>query len=178
MRKTIIATALLAGGTVGVLAFTVPALAANASTTPVTVEVGGGALGISAPDGLVDLGSVPASTGAQTVQSHLGVVTVTDDRAGTAGWVATAEAPDFTGPQTISTSAAGLVTYNPGDVTVTGTATVAATFENQLYPAGPVETATGVNGNNTAAWNPTITVTIPADALAGTYSTTITHSVS
>jgi hypothetical protein len=177
MRKTIIAAALLAGGT-GMLAFTVPALAATASTTPVTVEVGGGSLGISAPDGPVDLGSVPASTGAQTVQHLLGTVTVTDDRAGTAGWVATAEAADFTGPQTISTSAADLVTYNPGDVTVTGTATVAATFEHQLYPAGPVETATGVSGNNTAAWNPTIIVTIPANALAGTYSTAITHSVS
>jgi len=57
------------------------------------------------------------------------------------------------------------------------TANGAATFENQLYPAGPVETATGVSGNNTAAWNPTITVTIPANALAGTYSTTISHSV-
>jgi hypothetical protein len=177
MRKTIIAAALIAGGT-GVLAFTVPVVAASASTTPVTVEVGGGSLGISAPDGAVDLGSVPASTGAQTVQHLLGTVTVTDDRAGTAGWVATAEAADFTGPQTISTSAAGLVTYNPGNVTVTGTASVAATFENQLYPAGPVETAKGVSGNNTAAWNPTITVTIPANALAGTYSTTVTHSVS
>jgi hypothetical protein len=177
MRKKIIAAALIAGGT-GMLAFTVPALAATASSTPVTVEVGGGALGISAPGGLVDLGSVPASTAVQNVQHVLGTVTVTDDRAGTAGWVATAEAPDFTGPQTISTSAAGLVTYNPGNVTVTGTATVAATFENQMYPAGPVETATGVSGNNTAAWNPTLTVTIPANALAGTYSTTITHSVS
>jgi hypothetical protein len=177
MRKTIIAAALLAGGT-GMLAFTVPALAATASTTPITVEVSGGDLGISAPTGQVDLGSRPASTGAQNVQSQLGVVTVTDNRAGTAGWVATAQAPDFTGPQTISTSGAGIVTYNPGTVTVTGTATVAATFENQLNAVGPVETATGVSGNNTAAWNPTITVTIPADALAGTYSTTITHSVS
>jgi hypothetical protein len=177
MRKKIIAAALIAGGT-GMLAFTVPALAATTSSTPVTVEVGGGDLGISAPGGLVDLGSVPASTAVQTVQHLLGTVTVTDDRAGTAGWVATAEAPDFTGPQTISTSAAGLVTYNPGNVTVTGTATVAATFENQMYPTGPVETATGVSGNNTAAWNPTLTVTVPANALAGTYSTTITHSVS
>jgi hypothetical protein len=177
MRKTIIAAALLAGGT-GVLAFTVPVVAASASTTPITVEVSGGDLGISAPTGTVNLGSRAASTGSQNVQSQLGVVTVTDDRAGAAGWVATAEAPDFTGPQTISTSTAGMITYNPGNVTVTGTANVAGTFENQLSPVGPVETATSVSGNNTAAWNPTITVTIPANALAGTYSTTITHSVS
>ena len=177
MRKTTIAAALIAGGT-GMLAFTVPALAATASSTPVTVEVGGGDLGISAPAQSVNLGSVTATTSAQTVTSKLGAVTVTDSRAGTGGWVATAEASDFTGPQTISTSTPGLVTYTPGAATVSGTANVAATDEDHLYPADPVQTATGVNGANTAAWNPTIAVTIPAGALAGTYSTTITHSVS
>jgi hypothetical protein len=177
MRKRIIAAALLAGGT-GLLAFTVPALAATAATTPVTVQVGGGTLGISAPTGTVDLGSVPASTSAQTVTAQLGQVMVTDDRAGTAGWVATAEAPDFTGPQTISATTPGLFTYTPGDATVSGTANVAATNEDHLYPAVPVQTATGVSGSNTAGWNPAIAVTIPAGAQAGTYTTTITHSVS
>jgi hypothetical protein len=32
-------------------------------------------------------------------------------------------------------------------------------------------------GDNTSTWNPTITVTLPADAVAGVYSGTITHSV-
>ncbi len=61
---------------------------------------------------------------------------------------------------------------------MTGTANVAATNEDHLYPTGPVQTATGVSGTNTASWNPVIAVAIPAGALAGTYSTTITHSVS
>jgi len=178
MRTKIIATAALFIGGAGVLALTVPASAATASDTPVTVEVSGGALSISAPTGSVDLGSVLASASAQSVSSPLGVVTVTDSRAGTLGWVATAGATDFTGPQSISVSTPGSVTYSPGTATVTGTANVAATDEDHLYPTVPVQTATGVSGANTAAWNPTIKVTIPANALAGTYSTTITHSVS
>jgi len=179
MRRMIIATAtaLFIGGAGG-LALAIPASAATASDTPVTVEVSGGALSISAPTGSVDLGSVLASTSAQTVSSLLGVVTVTDTRAGTLGWVATAGATDFTGPQSISVSTPGSVTYTPGQATVTGTANVAPTDENHLYPTSPVQTATGVSGANTAAWNPTIAVTIPAGALVGTYGTTITHSVS
>jgi hypothetical protein len=179
MRTIVIAaaTAFFIGGA-GVLTFAVPAFAATASDTPVTVEVSSGALTISAPTGSVDLGSVLASTSAQTVSAPLGVVTVTDSRAGTLGWVATAGATDFTGPQSISVSTPGSVTYTPGQATVTGTANVAPTNENHLYPTVPVQTATGVSGTNTAAWNPTIAVTIPAGALAGTYSTTITHSVS
>jgi hypothetical protein len=179
MRKRIIAstTALLIGGA-GALAFGGPAFAATAADTPVTVEVSGGTLTINAPTASKDLGSVLASTSVQTVSAALGVVTVTDSRAGTLGWVATAGATDFTGPQTISVSTPGSVTYTPGDAAVTGTANVAATNEDHLYPTVTVQTATGVSGANTAAWNPTIAVTIPAGAQVGTYSTTITHSVS
>jgi hypothetical protein len=71
-----------------------------------------------------------------------------------------------------------LVVYTAPQATVTGTATVDPSTESTLYPGGPVQVATDVNGSNTATWDPTIAVTIPANALAGTYSTSITHSVS
>jgi hypothetical protein len=179
MRTKIIASAaaLFIGGA-GVLTLAVPASAATASDTPVTVEVTGGDLTISAPTQSVDLGSVVTNDAAQTVSARLGNVTVTDIRGGTAGWTATASATDFTGPQTISTSTFGLVVYTPPQATVTGSATVAPTTESSLYPGGRVQDATAVTGNNTATWDPTIAVTIPANALAGTYSTSITHSVS
>ena len=174
MRKVIIATAaaLFAGG--GVLAFAVPAFAATAPT-PVTAQVGSGALSISAPIVSVNLGTVPASTSAQSESAPLGAVLVTDARAGTLGWVATVSATAFTGPQTISASA---LTYTPGTALVVGVATVTPSTVTGLTAAGAVQTATGVIGINTAAWTPTVAVTIPADALAGTYSSTITHSVS
>jgi hypothetical protein len=179
MRAMIIAAAaVLFTGGAGVLAAGAPAYAAPGADTPVTVEVTTGTLVIDAPAGSVDLGSVVASASAQTVSSPLGMVTVTDSRAGVLGWVATVGAADFTGPGDISVSTAGSVTYDPGQATVVGTATVTPTSEVHLYPTVVAQTATDVSGVNTAAWNPVIGVTIPAGALAGTYSTTITHSVS
>jgi hypothetical protein len=102
---------------------------------------------------------------------------VTDGRGGTAGWTATASAVDFTGPQNISVSAPGSSSYTTPSASVSGTATVTASDLNPLYPPGPVQVATGVSGINSATWNPTIHLTVPANALAGTYSSTITHSV-
>ena len=89
-----------------------------------------------------------------------------------------ANAVDFSGPQNISVSAPGLSSYTAPAASVIGTADVAGSNLNGLYPGGVVQTATGVVGVNAATWNPTISVTIPANALAGTYSSTITHSVS
>ena len=38
-------------------------------------------------------------------------------------------------------------------------------------------TATGITGDNSATWNPTINVAVPGGMAAGVYSATITHSV-
>lgn len=137
-----------------------------------TLAVTTGTIDITVPTGPVSLGTVAASSSPQTVSAQLGNVTVTDNRGGTTGWVVTANGVDFTGPQSISVSAPGSSSYSTPAATVTGTATVNASNLNPLYPPGPVQTATGVSGINTAVWNPTISVTIPADALAGTYSST------
>jgi hypothetical protein len=140
-------------------------------------EVSGGALSITVPVGLVNLGSAIASASSQTVSGVLGAVKVTDTRGGTAGWEATAGATSFTGPQTIDLSVIGSSSYVTPLATVTGTVTVTPGNLDHLNPPGTVQVASGVNGTNTATWNPTISVTIPAGALAGMYSTTITHSV-
>jgi hypothetical protein len=68
--------------------------------------------------------------------------------------------------------------YTPGGTTVVGTATVTGINLASMATQSTVETATAVSGDNTATWNPTIVVTVPAGAVAGTYSATITHSVS
>lgn len=176
MRKSIVIIP-IAAALAAALSYAPPAAAAASGSTPVTLAVNGGTLDISVPAGPVALGAVTASTSAQTITSALGNFTVTDGRAGTAGWTVTAGAVDFTGPQTISVSAPGSSTYTPGAATVTGTATVTSNNLSPMYPAAPVQVATGVIGINTAVWNPIISVTIPANTLAGTYSSTITHSV-
>ncbi|MGV9242117.1 hypothetical protein [Streptomyces sp. NPDC003710] len=161
------------------LAFLACPTSASAEDTPVTLEVTGGGLGITVPAGPVDLGSTAVSNSPQTVTNQLGNVTVSDQRGGTTGWTATAQAVDFTGPNntTISVSAPGSSTYHAPQANVIGTATVTAHDLSPMYPPGPVQVATGVTGTNSATWNPTITITVPANSLAGTYNSTITHSV-
>jgi hypothetical protein len=171
-------SAALAAGTLAALAVPGPASAQTTGNTPVTIEVTGGALNINVPTGPVNLGSVTSGANPQTVSAQLGDVTVTDDRDGATGWTVTANGVDFTGPQSISVSAAGSSSYVPGPIGTTGTVTATGSTLTPLYPPGPVVTATGVSGLNTATWDPTISVTVPGGALTGTYTSTITHDVS
>ncbi len=174
--KVIIATAGIFIAGAGVLTLAVPAFAAD---TPVTVQINGGDLAISAPTASVRLGTKTGSSDAQNITGSLGVVLVSDQRAGIAGWVATAGSTDFTGSATGSTPiSAATVTYLPGTAFVVGTSTVTPTSLTAMTTPGTVQTATAVVGVNTATWNPGIGVPIPAGAVAGTYSATITHSVS
>jgi hypothetical protein len=175
MRRTIMATAtgLFIGGA-GVLALALPA---SAATTPVTVEITGGDLAISAPATSVDLGTTAGSSSTQAVTGSLGDVVVSDQRAGVAGWVATAGSTNFTGSAGGSISN-GTVSYVPGTAGVVGTATVTPISLDAMPTPGTVQTATAVSGDNTGTWDPSITVPLPAGALAGTYGATITHSVS
>ena len=176
MRRMIMTTVtgLLIGGA-GVVTLALPASAAD---TPVTVVVTGGDLAISAPAASVKLGTKAGSSDAQSVTGLLGAVVVSDGRAGIAGWVATAGSTDFAGSAGGSSILASTVGYVPGTAFVVGTSTVTAVSLTAMTTPGTVQTATAVSGVNTGTWNPSITVPLPAGALAGTYSATITHSVS
>jgi hypothetical protein len=64
-----------------------------------------------------------------------------------------------------------------GTITKVGTATYTANNPASLAGVAPVVTATGITGDNSATWNPTINVAVPGGTAAGTYSATITHSL-
>jgi len=147
---------------------------AAAGDTDTTFVVAAGSLSVSVA-ATANLGTV--ATGATNVSGSLGAVDVTDARGGTLGWTTSATSTVFsrTGGGTTSTA----VSYNSGAVTKTGTVTTASTGATPLIAvAAPVVMGTLVTGNNTANWNPTLTVTLPADALAGTYTGTVNTSVS
>ena len=137
-----------------------------------------GMLSITVPAS-ADLGS--AAPG-ETAAASLGTVQVTDGRAGVAGWIATASATDFTtGDGTPKeTIPVHDVRYLIGGFTsTTGSATFTPALLTDLSgTAQEVVTATNVDGDNSAAWNPTVQVLVPSGAIGGTYSGTITHSVS
>jgi hypothetical protein len=170
----------LVGAVFALLAFALPARAADTTTT---FTLAAGALSISAPASS-DLGS--GSTGAGTLSAQLGTVTVTDSRGALLGtWTASVSSTDFTtgGATANETVAKGQVTYWSGAATASsGTAVFlpgqAAAVNAQALSVGRTAfSASAIIGNNSASWNPTVTVNVPAAAVAGTYTGTITHSV-
>lgn len=145
--------------------------------TTVTFTVTVGALSMTAPTA-GDLGGGAPGT---TISGSMGSVTVTDDRALlAAAWTATASSTNWlTGSDTLNeTIPPGDVTYTPGAITTTGTITAAGTTISLSGAATPVVTGTAGVGNNTATWNPTLAVAVPAAAVGGVYTATLTQSVS
>jgi hypothetical protein len=156
----------------GVLALAAPANAAETGDTPVTVEVAVGERAIAVPVA-IDFDPISSTTGAQEIDLELGTVTVTDNIGGTADWTVSASAVTFASAEG---GALGVASYASAASDVVGTATVTPSAVADLTVGSAVQTATGVSGANTATWNPTITLVIPAGALAGTYESAIVHS--
>lgn len=168
------------GAVLSLLAVALPARAADTTTT---FALAAGSLAISAP---AASGLGTGSTGAGTITAQLGTVTVTDSRGALAGaWTASVSSTDFTtgGATANETIAKGEVTYWSGTATASsGTAVFTpgqATSGNAqaLSVSRTAFSASVIVGNNSASWNPTVTVNVPAAAVAGTYTGTITHSV-
>jgi hypothetical protein len=161
-----------------------PAEAAS-GTTAVTFVVTGGALSISLPAS-VSLGS--GAPGA-TLTAQMGTVQVTDNRALLAAlWTASVTTTSFTtggattpetvpiadvsywsGPSTASSLPSGTGTFTPGEVNAAA-AVVLSVSRTAFTLASAV-------GDNSLSWNPTLIIAVPAAAVAGTYTGTVTHSV-
>ncbi|MFI6823559.1 hypothetical protein ACIBJE_21845 [Micromonospora sp. NPDC050187] len=150
------------------------------ATAPVPQVVG---LDITVPESV----HIGATTAGGTISGSLGTVVVEDHRGSLNPntWTATVSATVFvagaggsgraiaasqvaywSGPLVRSTGGGTLV---PGQPTAAQAVTLGATRVAFQKTAG--------NGNNTATWNPTIRINVPATAVAGTYSATVTHSV-
>ncbi|HEY5173412.1 MAG TPA: hypothetical protein VIK54_16945 [Acidimicrobiia bacterium] len=138
----------------------------------------GGALSITVPTDAGNLGTRADSVLGGTISGPLGVVQVSDARSAAAGsgWVVSVISSAFT-PASGPAIAASAVGYTAGTITKVGTATYTANDPANLTGVAAAVTATGITGDNSATWNPTITVTVPGGAAAGVYSATITHSV-
>lgn len=178
-RSLIPVIALVSAVTLGSV---VGATGAQAAGTVTTFTLGAGALSISAPASV----ALGAGTPGASITAQLGSVTVTDARALlVAAWTATASSTAFTtGTATaaetvalthvayasgLSTATSGLGTFTPGQASTLSPTTLTA-------PATAFTLALGV-GNNSATWNPTMVISVPAAAVTGTYTGTVTHSV-
>jgi hypothetical protein len=160
----------------GAAALVVTAPGASAAGSATTFTLSAGSLTISQPASAA-VGST--AVGATTLSGSLGTVSVTDGRGLlTATWTTTVSSTDFT---TGAGSASETVTksnvaYSSGVGTTTGTGVFTPGVVASLAVPGTAGAWVGV-GNNTASWNPTVTFTLSPSQVAGTYSGTITHSV-
>ena len=96
-----------------------------------------------------------------------------------ATWTATVSSTSFlTGGGTAAeTIPAADATYTTGVATTTGVLVATPTPIVTLSgTAQTVVSGAGV-GDNSAAWNPTIAIAVPAAAVTGLYTGTVTHSV-
>ncbi len=133
---------------------------------------------ITVPAGPVSVGS---TTPGGTLTAQLGTMRVDDTRLLLASWVATVSAGTCTttggaisnanvaywsGGVTAST---GLANRTPGPPT--SASRVALSVARTAFSAQAL-----VLGTSTS-WNPTLVVAVPATAIAGTYTCTVTHTV-
>lgn len=172
--------AIVAAGVVAALG-AVPAHAdetSDSADTRVGFEVvAPGGLYISAPCAAVLSGAPPGGT----ASGRLGEVRVTDERAARdAAWVAAVTVSrDFTagshGPE--AAISGGHVVYRPG--------AAIDSFNGPFTPGrpGPVTTFRMAfshpsgSGSNSVAWNPALSVHVPAAGVAGVYRGVVVHSV-
>jgi hypothetical protein len=161
-----------------ILAIALPISAVAAGDSAATITVQGGFLSITVPPNAGNLGTRSNTVNGGTISGALGQVQVNDARSAAAGsgWVASVISTAFT-PPAGPAIAASAVSYSVGTITKVGTATYTANDPGNLTGVSPAVTATGITGDNSATWNPTVTVTVPGGMAAGVYSATITHSV-
>ncbi len=141
-----------------------------------------GALAITVP-ATKSLGSVP--TGTSSVSAQLGTVTVTASGLVAPSFTATVSGTVFktgagTANETIPKTAILYWSGPATSVSLLGGGTpgqVDAAHAQDLSVTRPAFSGTGLLLSISASWNPTIIVNIPAAAVAGTYTGTITHSV-
>lgn len=180
----------------GALAGLAPAVHATGATITLTSA---GTLSISEPSGTVSLGTTATKIGAWT-SAAFGNVTVTDDRTGLVSvggltpnaWTATATLSNFpltttapVGATVAQTSIlATSMTYNTNASPTVGTGSTAGSVFTPVATIPVVAAGTPVvvgtmasTGPNSQTWSPTVAVAL-VNQVAGTYTGTITHSVS
>lgn len=157
-------------------------LAAPASALPgdtaATITLQAGALSITVPTSAGNLGTRPNSVVGGVISGPLGEVQVNDARSAVAGssWTASVISTAFT-PPAGPAIAASAVSYTVGPIVQFGTATYTANNPPNLTGVSPALSATGITGDNSATWNPTINVAVPGGMAAAVYTAVVTHSV-
>ncbi|MDF2854299.1 MAG: hypothetical protein K0Q87_150 [Neobacillus sp.] len=152
------------------------------ATTTATVAINGGPQTIST-NGAVTLPAVPLNGDQQSTTVSLPNINLTDATGTGAGWHVTVSSPAVTaGTKTLST---GLLKISPvasvtkDDPTSSSVPTVSTTAD-KLVDSGAVTLLSAAAGNGMGSYiadQSNLTLSVPANTYAGTYTTTLTYSL-
>jgi hypothetical protein len=187
MRLRTVMAGMVAAGALGVTVLApasqaAPCASGVACPTTATFVITAGALNISVPASTVALATGTINTGAASASGQLGSVSVADTRGlVSATWTTTVSSTTFqtgggSANETVALNKIAYASGGPTSTTGSGSFT-GSTLATMTVPGTAATWTTGV-GNNTAAWNPTLTFTFLGTQAAGTYTGTVTHSVS
>ena len=183
LRNRVVAAAFAAAALTATSSLLVPAHAALTGDTTTTFSLTAGALAITAPASAA-LGT--GATGTATISAQLGAVSLSDGRGALLGaWTTSVSSTDFTSGlgtanekilkasadywSGAATATTGVGTFTPGQLLAANKVTLGA--------SRTAFSAAVVVGNNTASFDPTVIINVPAAAVAGNYTGTITHSI-
>lgn len=148
------------------LVFASPAYAALSISVPGSANLGSASPGASSITGQLGLVTVNASgLVAPSFTSTVSTTTFTTGAGGANETIAKSAVSYWSGPATV---AVGTLSTTPGQVN--------AAAAQSLSIARTSFSAVGLLLTIQVAWNPTLIITLPSNAVAGTYTGTITHS--
>jgi hypothetical protein len=169
-RTRIVVAGIAALGIVGV------ALPASAEDTAVTFELTGGFLELSAHPTAATLTAGALTVGGKTVTGALGSTTVTDERGSLANSATVSMVSSVFSNGSTTIPAASVSGYSGVATPDSGVTVPTATLVPvSIGTAATILTMTSV-GTGSATYNPTISVAVPSDATAGTYTGTVTQT--
>jgi hypothetical protein len=182
-RRALSAAALVAGAAGAAL----PAPGADAATA-LTGTLAAGTLSITVPTS-ANLGSATVSSTGTSVSGHLGTTTVNDSRGSLAGWTVTISATNLSDgatptPHTIAASKMKVyIAVGDGPTLTSGVAVPVTAYSTALTAltlstSGQTLLSATTTGSNVVTYNPTVSVAVGGGAIAGTYTGTITQTVS
>lgn len=163
----------------GIAGFAPAASAATSGTNTLTFQLSGAAsLAIAVPDNPSAVsGSV---TTGSAVPVTLGSTTVTDNTGSLLGWTVTADATDLSDGAT-NTIAKTNMAWVTGTITAgsTGLLSGVSAGGGGVFGVTPVTVATALAnfGGGSYSYPATVTLTVPVNTKAATYSTTVTQTI-
>lgn len=152
-----------------------------AATTTLNAVINPGTLTISNPQ-VASISAVTLEGTSQISSGSLGDFSVVDNRGSGAGWSVTVSVSDFTCCSPTKTIEVSNLTINPGSLAVisgksSGVSSGGARSFTSTKDSTTLMSAVSGAGLGSYKVSPTITLAIPADAYAGTYTATLTVTV-